>query len=246
MWVTLEDGTVHERTWVPLVGVAHHVLGRRDLFSDRRPLQPRRVTRATAATQSAPRHLLDHLLRCHLRDYLGQGSIAAGGDVVVDALRIDATAVLEHDLVLTGEERLPFGQRIAGLGALQIGNEIVRRVRVDMPEQLSGLAHLNERPCRAQPEAANALHGDVGDTVADKALREVREHPVGLGRQAAGGLADGRRDAGGTRQRRPRHTSAPTGGLLRRGGYRRLRLGHQSSNRAMTWATVCLPLASPS
>ncbi len=72
--------------------------GRGDLLGNRRPLQAGRIASAAAPTQTAARDLIDDLLRGHLRDCLGQGAVTLPGDVVVDALGIDLTAVLEHDL----------------------------------------------------------------------------------------------------------------------------------------------------
>src|SRR5450432_1322509 len=103
MRIAFQDGAVHESTRVTLVGIADDVLRGGDLLGDSGPLQAGRITRPAATTQSAARDLIDHLLWGQLRHSLGESPITARREVILDAFRIDASTVLEHDLVLASE-----------------------------------------------------------------------------------------------------------------------------------------------
>ena len=162
--IAFEHASIHERAGISLVAVADDVLPFSARLLHDAPLEPRRIARAAAAPQSAPTDFLDHLLGRHFVDGLGERGVAAGPDVLVDAVRIDEAAVFEHDLQLRREER----------------NARVDNVRVDFPAPDNVLVHdapghvgvdplvqraigLNsdERPLAAQSHTPGADHVHV-------------------------------------------------------------------------------------
>ncbi len=117
VWVGFQHGAVHERAGVPLVGVADDVayavlaLGVAAGF----PLFPRREPAAAPTPQARGLDLLDDRFRLHGQG-LGQGGIAADGDVVLDAHRLDALVGAQDQAVLLAVEghRLDAGLLLAG------------------------------------------------------------------------------------------------------------------------------------
>ncbi len=118
----------------------------------------------------------------HGAEDLPECLVAALGNVVLEALRIDAPGVLGHDADLAREEcGLRHGRRV-GPDCLQRGQDFGHIVRTDLPEELPRLWNLYERAGGTQPEATNALDGDVLDAVRKHLLPERGEHVVGLRR----------------------------------------------------------------
>jgi hypothetical protein len=117
--VGLEDGTVHERTGVAFVAVAHDVARISGGPPGGFPLAPGREPRPAPAAETRGSDLGDDSFRRHLPEGLGRGGIAVVGNVILDPFRVDPAAVAEDDEPLVLEEldvlhardRLPFPRR---------------------------------------------------------------------------------------------------------------------------------------
>ena len=140
-------------------------LAGRDLLGDQLPLEAGGVAGAAASAQAALLDLLDDFARGHVVERLGEGLVAAGGDVVGEFLGIDAAAVGQHDLDLPGEERRieidgARGERLAvdGVGADQGGRIGRRGVAVEMA--VGGAQ--DQRSAAAHAHAAGAADLDSG------------------------------------------------------------------------------------
>ena len=95
--IAFEHAPIHERARVALVRVADHVLDLRDLFHHQLPFEAGRVACAAPAAKAALLHLRHYLAGRHGGDRFAERLIAARGDVVGQLLRVDASAVGEHD-----------------------------------------------------------------------------------------------------------------------------------------------------
>src|SRR5208337_1481183 len=87
--VTLEEATVHVRAGVPLVAVDDDVLHIARRLAGRLPLHAGRESAAPPPAQVGPLDPVDDLLWAQLEERLGQGRVAADGDVVIDPFRIN-------------------------------------------------------------------------------------------------------------------------------------------------------------
>ena len=185
--VGLQHGAVHEGPGVALVGIADDVLLLGGHLGDGGPLEPRGVAAAAAPAQPAGGHLPQDLRRGHLGEGLDHPGIAADGDVALEALRVDDAGVLQHDLLLAGEEG-----GIGGLAqALHRGSAEAGRDLFGIPSADVAIQHgLGDIPGLdrhqgtggAEPHAAHTLHL-AGVTLADGALQGLED------RGRAGGLA---------------------------------------------------------
>ena len=102
--IALEHGAIHEGTGIAFVGIADDVLGVTLGTGRKAPLQARGKTRAPSTAKTAGLHLIDHLLGLHRFDGLGQGFVALLGQVIFDALRVDAARIAQHNALLLVEE----------------------------------------------------------------------------------------------------------------------------------------------
>ena len=119
--VALEDGTVHERAGVALVGVAADVLDVALRGLGKRPLSAGGEARAAPAAQAGGEHLVDDVVGRHGGEDLFERGIVARRDGFLDVLRRDEAAVAEGDThLLLIEGRLAEGDDAAVLvhGAL--------------------------------------------------------------------------------------------------------------------------------
>jgi len=96
MGVAFEHGAVHERARIAFVGVADHVLLVGLVGQGDAPLDAGGETAAATAAQPGLLHDVHDLGRRHGQD-LGQGFVAAEGNVIVDILGIDEAAVAGGD-----------------------------------------------------------------------------------------------------------------------------------------------------
>ena len=98
--VALQNGAVHERAGVALVGVAADVL----LFAGRifgeLPLPARGEARAAAAAQAGLGDDVDDVLRGHLGQHFAERLVAVVGDVLLDLFGVDDAAVAQRHAVL--------------------------------------------------------------------------------------------------------------------------------------------------
>ena len=238
----LQDAAIHEGTGIALVTVADHVLPLGGIgLGHCGPFETGGITGAASAADPAPGHLAQHLGRGHGGDRLGQRLVATDGDVVLDPLGVDLAAVLQHHLHLVGEEGVGGGLASTLAAGEAVDHAVQRRV-VTCRHVVVHPPHLryrDERSGGAETQAADALHGDVGQTACGHPLAERVEDGVGLHRQAARGHADVRRGAhrpGGDQ----RFLAAPP----RRG--RSARFGHSASSICCTPSGDSLPCTSSS
>ena len=89
MGVAFQQAAVHVGAGVALVGVADHVLGIAFGLAGGIPLPAGGKPAAAAAAQVGGDHLVHHRLGRHAAEHLGQGAVAADGQVVLDAGRVD-------------------------------------------------------------------------------------------------------------------------------------------------------------
>ena len=104
MRIAFEHRSIHERAGVPFVRITDDVLAIAGRFRDGSPLESGRIAGAAASTQAALRHFLHNFRRRPLVQHAEQRSIAARRDVLFHASRIDASAILQHNLVLALKE----------------------------------------------------------------------------------------------------------------------------------------------
>ena len=128
----------------------------------RRPLQARRVAGAAAAAQPAVGDRLHHVGGRHVRHDVLQRLVAAGRDVLLDALRVDLAARLADNFHLRSEERVRRVQpgrrrRTAVEGVEDRGGRLRRHLLVEV----AGGRRLDERAAAAQAQAADADHLDA-------------------------------------------------------------------------------------
>jgi len=102
--IALHHGTVHESARIALVGVADDIFLFSGLIEGEFPFFPGRKTAAATAAQTRFEDLLDHLGWGHFTDSAGEAPVATAGKILIDALGINDTAVLEHQLFLFGEK----------------------------------------------------------------------------------------------------------------------------------------------
>ena len=105
MGVAFDDRAVHERTGVAFVGVADEVLLIAFGILRRSPFEGGGETGAAAAAEAGDVDLLDDIVLGHagLQDLL-DGLVAVSGDVFIDVLGVDETAVTKRDTGLRFEE----------------------------------------------------------------------------------------------------------------------------------------------
>ena len=163
--VALEHGAVHERAGIALVRVADHDLGRAGRLGDGVPLEPGRVPGAAPAAQAAGGDLVAHLGGRPRGEHLAQGLVAAVRDGVLEALGVHEAGPFRDDPDLAGEERRGLVAFAAGPGGPQRGHQRLDRLGRDVREHVARLGNLDERAARAQAEAADPLHRDVGQAL---------------------------------------------------------------------------------
>ena len=100
-----EHGPVHEGRRLALVPVDDDVLGLLRRVLGGLPFQAGGEAAAAAAAQIGLLHLLQHLVRAHLGERLGQRGVAADRKVVVDAHRVHLRDVADQDAHLVLVER---------------------------------------------------------------------------------------------------------------------------------------------
>ncbi len=110
MGVAFDDRAVHECTGVAFVGVTDEVLFIAFGILRRSPFEGGGETGAAAAAEAGDVDLLNDIVLGHagLQDLL-DGFVAVSGDVVVDVLGVDETAVAKSDTGLRLEEVRVFG-----------------------------------------------------------------------------------------------------------------------------------------
>ena len=99
--VTLQNGTIHKRTGVALVGVTDNVLLGSLVGGGQRPLTAGGEATAATATQTGIQNGLDNVLGGHLGQHLTQSGVTVHGDVLVDRLGVDDAAVTQNHAVLS-------------------------------------------------------------------------------------------------------------------------------------------------
>ena len=100
MWVAFEDGAVHERAWVPFVGVADDIFHVGVIAGSDLPFLPGWEAGAAAAAQSGIKHFLDDVGWCHFKKALTECHVSVVGNAVVDVARINDAAVSEGNTQL--------------------------------------------------------------------------------------------------------------------------------------------------
>ncbi len=118
--VALEDGAVHERPGVALVGVADDVLLVALALIGELPLDARGEAGAAAAADARVGDLLDDPLGRLLAESHARGLVAAARQILLDALGIDDAHVAQGDarLLLVEADLVPVADARAGLGVL--------------------------------------------------------------------------------------------------------------------------------
>ena len=102
--VALQYGAVHECARVTLVGVAASVLQIALGIGGELPFEAGGEACTAASAKTGGFDFINDLLGSHFGEYLAQGHIAAGADVLVDVLRINDAAVPQgNSLLLTIE-----------------------------------------------------------------------------------------------------------------------------------------------
>ena len=91
---------VHVGAGVTFVGIDDHVLDVVGGIAGAFPLGPRGEAAAAPAAQVGLLDFLEHLFGAHPGEGLGEGGVAADGEIVVDALGIDAPVGAEDDPLL--------------------------------------------------------------------------------------------------------------------------------------------------
>ncbi len=183
--IAFHDRAVHERARVAFVAVADHVLGPARRLPAAPPLAPRGEAAAAAAAQAGNLHFADDLLGLHGEEGLGQGGIAAHGDVVLDAGRVDAPVVLQHDALLHGVEG-----DFAGRAGLDPGARVFVQQALHHPAAQHGLAVdlLHVRLLHPLVEDVARLDHHDGAALAQAVAAHVLAFNYGLFSIRAGGL----------------------------------------------------------
>ena len=105
MGVTLQNGTVHERAGVTLVGVTANVLlNLSAVTGSELPLQTGGESCAAASAETGIQNGLNNLVGSHLGQNLTQSSVAVQSDVLFNVLGVDYTAVTERNAELRSVE----------------------------------------------------------------------------------------------------------------------------------------------
>ena len=99
--ITLHDASIHESSWVALIGIAHHIflIGLRAC----REAPFASCGEAAATTAAQPRLLydIDDIVGAAIHQAVGQSHIAITGDIFKDVFRIDESAIAQgHALLL--------------------------------------------------------------------------------------------------------------------------------------------------
>src|SRR3974377_1356742 len=88
--IAFQDTAVHERTRVAFVGIADDELRRTCGLGNRAPLETCRIAGSPATARATARDLFDDPGGSHVGEGFDERLIAASGDVILDALRVDA------------------------------------------------------------------------------------------------------------------------------------------------------------
>ena len=119
--VAFEDGTIHERTWVTLVGVTDHILLVSFVGTAEAPLQTSGEAGAATTTKTGFLDILDGSFGIISFQNAGEGFVTVAGDVLVDVFGVDETAVTQSDTHLFLVEAHVFG---VGFVLLALGVKI--------------------------------------------------------------------------------------------------------------------------
>ena len=105
MRVALQEGTIHERPRVALVGIADQIARlSRTALADL-PLEAGGKAGTASAPQPAALDIFDDLVGIHAGQCLGSGLVHAALDRSLDSLRVDPAHIAQHLLGLMGIER---------------------------------------------------------------------------------------------------------------------------------------------
>ena len=202
--VALEDGAVHERARVALVGVADEVLLVVLGLAGELPLDAGREPGAAAAAQARVGDLFDDPLGRLLGERHPGGLVTADGEVGVDGLGVDHPDVAERDARLQPVEPdvVPVADALAGLRVL-VEELLDRLAALEVPLDDRGdvpglevavqrvVAEHHDGAHRAQ--AVTADDADL-DAVAEPGRLDLLDEGVvdghGAGEQAGGAGAD--------------------------------------------------------
>ena len=113
--VAFHDGAVHEGTGVALVAVTDDIALHLLLTGDLLPLLAGGEAAAAAAAETGLVDLVDDAVAAQLEHGLLQGLEAAGSQVLVQGLGVEAAAVLQNDAGLLGDEGDLLGLDVSGL-----------------------------------------------------------------------------------------------------------------------------------
>ncbi|OPZ46054.1 MAG: hypothetical protein BWY94_00921 [Actinobacteria bacterium ADurb.BinA094] len=167
--VALEDRAVHERAGVALVGVADEVLDVALALVGELPLDAGREPGAAAAADARVGDLLDDLLLGHRRERRARRLVAAAGEVLVEALRVDHAHVAQGDarLGLVEPDVVPVADALAGLGVLV--EEALHRTAVPevLVDHLGHVPRLEMAVQRVVAEHGDRAHGAQAVTADD-------------------------------------------------------------------------------
>jgi len=105
------ERAVHERARVSLVAVGDDILGPARCVAGRTPLAPGEEPAAASAAQAGAADLLEHFLRLHRRQRLGQRGVSARRQILLDFRRIKLPVVGQHDPLLGVVEGYLFAPR---------------------------------------------------------------------------------------------------------------------------------------
>ena len=102
--VRFQDAAVHEGARIPFVGVAENILHVSRRSGGKFPFHARGEPRAAAAAQTRDQDLLNDLIRRHFGQGLDHAGIAVPGDILIDFLGVNESAVAENTKILKGEK----------------------------------------------------------------------------------------------------------------------------------------------
>ena len=112
--VALDDGSVHERAGVALVGVADQIFGRTGALAGGVPFEPGREACAAASRETGYFDFFNDFFRRHFGDSLPQRGVSLMRHGVVEVFRVDQAAVAQRDARLLVEKRAVLGGNFQG------------------------------------------------------------------------------------------------------------------------------------
>ncbi len=118
MGIPLKHRTIHECTRVAFVGVTADILLVIDFLGGKLPFKTGGETRTAAAAQARLLNLVNNLLGGHLGNSLSQCGITVTGNILINILGVDDTAVTQCHTLLTREKSYVFKALCYVLGVL--------------------------------------------------------------------------------------------------------------------------------